>query len=220
MQANIHAVLLVGLAAGSLVALVLLSRRTPKAGQFGVALGVAFLGTLAAPVLNHHLCWEGEPLTQWLVLGPCFLLIIAFVKSLAWRRVLGALVFVGMHGLSCHFTELVHTPGWTGNPAWDGGASIAKRSLNQAISIAIDGMPDPRVEYPAGWLRDLPVWTAIDCNFHAERQPARRRQIQPVWHSSLTGLYRYTTIDLDYWYPGGPFAESGPRTELRDRPLR
>ncbi len=217
MQADVHAVLLIALTVAALAALALFKRRIPTSRQFVIAFALASFGTVAAPTFNHHLCREGEPRTQWLILGPCLLLILVFVKSAAWRRILGTVVFVGMLGLSCHFTEFVHTPGWTGNPDWDGGNSLARRGLHQVISAVAKDMEDPQVEYPAGWLRDLPVWDGINERLGDSHRPVYRRQLERAWHTWLTGLYRYTKIRQDYWYPGGPFAEAGPRTELRDR---
>ena len=219
MQATIHAVLLISLAAFALLALFLLKRRTPTSRQFVIALSIAAVGIAAASALNHHLCREGEPRTQWLILGPCLLLILVSVNSATWRRVLSSAMFIGMIGLSCHFTELVHTPSWTGNPNWDGYGSIALRSLHVALDTAAGDLEDPQVVYPAGWLRDLAVWESIDDLFGDGYQPTVKRRIERAWHSRLTGLYHYTPVRQDYWYPGGPFAETGPKTELRDRPL-
>lgn len=215
MQGTVHAVVLIVLPVAVVIALATTKRRAPTSKQFTIALAIAALGTLAAPMFNHHMCREGEPRTQWLILGPCLLLVLLFVNSAAWRRALGAVVFVGMMGLSCHFTDLVHEPGWTANPDWDGGANIIFRSRRQAAAAAAADSENPNVDMPAGWLRELPVWPAVQDQF-GDQHPVRR-ELRRAWHTWLTGLYQYSSIPQDFWYPGGPLADAMTRLELRDR---
>lgn len=218
MQGSVHAILLIALPVTVVAALAVLKRRAPTGSQFTVALAIAAVATLAAPMFNHHLCREGEPRTQWMILGPCLLLVLLFVNSPAWRRTLGAIVFIGMMGLSCHFTNLVHEPGWTGNPDWDGGATIIFRSLRQSAVAAARDSENPNVEMPAGWLRESSFWPEVQDQF-GDRHPVRR-ELRRVWHTWLTGLYRYSNIPQDFWYPGGPLADGMTRLEMRDRAAR
>lgn len=214
-QANVHAIALIVLLAGALLSLVTLRRREPTGRQWLIAIAVAFFGAAAAFVFNQHMCREGVPVNQWLLLAPCLLLILAFVSSAVWRRVLAAIVFIGMVGLSCHFAGFVHTPGWTGNQGWDGGAEISLRSLQKCAAVVAGDADDANAVMPEGWLRDSPRWDAVQ-ELYGDRHPARR-QIQPVWHSALTGFYQYTAVPQDFWYPGGPFTDGVARIELRDR---
>ncbi|MBK9126297.1 MAG: hypothetical protein IPM13_00645 [Phycisphaerales bacterium] len=218
MQGTVHAIVLIVLALAVVFALAAVKRRAPTSRQFTIALAIAVFGTLAAPMFNHHMCREGEPRTQWLILGPCLLLVLLFVNSPAWRRTLGAAVFVGMMGLSCHFTDLVHEPGWTGNPDWDGGASMMFRSLRQSAAAVAADSENPNVEMPAGWLRELSIWPAVQDQF-GDQRPVRR-ELRRTWHTRLTGLYRYSSIPQDFWYPGGSLADAITRLELRDRTTR
>lgn len=215
MEGTVHAIVLIVLPVAVAIALAAVKRRAPTNRQFTIALGIAAVGTLAAPMFNHHLCWEGEPRTQWLVLGPCLLLVLLFVNSPAWRRTLGAVVFVGMMGLSCHFTNLVHETGWTGNQDWDGGAMSMFRSMRQSVAVVVSNSERPDVEMPAGWLRELPIWPAVQDQF-GDQHPVRREPSR-VWHTWLTGLYRYSIIPQDFWYSGGPLADATTRLVLRDR---
>jgi hypothetical protein len=218
MQGTVHAVVLIILPVAVVIALAAVKRRVPTGRQFTIAFAIAAFGTLAAPMFNFHLCYEGVPFMQWLILGPCLLLILLFVKSPAWRRTLGAAVFIGMMGLSCHFTDIVHEPGWTGNPDWDGGANIRFRSVRHSAATAAAKCEDPNLELPANWLRELPIWPVVQESL--DDQHLTRREVIRTWHTTLTGLYRYFSIPQDYWYPGGPLADAITRLELRDRTPR
>ncbi len=219
MQATVHAVFLIAFAASTPLALLVLKRRAPTSRQFVIALAVAAVGTVvASPAFIRHMCREGQPLAPWLILGPCLFLILLFVNSAAWRRILGVVVFVGMVKLSCHFTDIVHMPGWTGNPDLDYGP-VVLRSMRGQVTLAAGDSEDPQDTYAAGWLRDLPVWQDIVSEHGRDRRPRARRQVERAWHTWLTGLYHYTLVPRDYWYPGGPVAEAGPKLELRDRPV-
>lgn len=216
MQGDIHAILLIVLPLAAVLATAILARRTPTDRQITIAFALAGLGTCAAPFSNHHLCREGEPRMQWLILGPCLFLVLLLVKSNAWRRLLGATVFLAMMGLSCHFTSLVHEPGWTGNPSYDGGTKVRLKVLRDTAAIvANDDDKLAKSEFAAGWLRDLPLWPAILDRFG--EQMIARRQIRYAWHTRLTGLYRYSSEPLDFWYPGGRFEEVAARIELREK---
>ncbi|MGE0479467.1 MAG: hypothetical protein AB7Q17_03240 [Phycisphaerae bacterium] len=218
MTPTAHAIVLFVVPAAVAFWLLVLKRRVPTARQFGAAFGLASLGTLAAPMFNHQLCLEGEPRNQWILLGPCLLLVLALARSAAWRRILGGCVFVGMMGLSCHFTDIVHTLGWTGNPVWDGLPAVGLSSLQGSLSLAVLERDGQDAEIPAGWVRESPAWSALDD--YARRAPRARRQVRAVWHSPLTGLYRYPTIAQDYWCPGGPAHDAIERIERRDRRRR
>lgn len=215
MQATIHAALLLVIPLAVLVAILTLKRRAPSSRQFLLAIALAALGTLAAPMFNHHLCREGEPRNQWLIVGPCLFLALLLIDSRAWRRVISASVFVAMMGLSCHFTELVHTPGWTGNPSWDGGQQAVFRSLQKSAAIVVSDMEDPKVTLPEGWLRESSIWPSVEKQFGDVRP--HRREVHGVWHSLLTGLYEYSRIPQDFWYPGGPLEDGIPHIQLKDR---
>ena len=216
MQVTIHAALLIALPAAVVIALVAAKRRAPTSRQIVIALAVAVFGMIAAQEFNQHGCLEGVPRTQWLILGPCVLLVLLYLNSKAWRWVMGMVMFVGMIGLSCHFTELVHESGWTGNPYWDGGADTLLRSLRKSAETMVADSKSAKADLPAGWLRDLPVWPDVQ-HILGERHVARR-EISQTWHTWLTGLYRYSRVPQDYWYPGGAPVDSFSHLELRDRP--
>lgn len=217
MQATVHAALLILLPVSAVMFVLLLRRRNPTSRQVLIALAIAALGTVAAPVFNHHLCREGEPRNQWLILGPCLFLILLAVDSKAWRRTLAGCVFVGMMGLSCHFTEMVHTPGWTGNPDWDGGQRAILQSMQRSAAAVTLDIENEAVALPEGWLRDSAIWSRVKDIF-GDQHPVRR-EFERAWHTPLTGLYPYRPVEQDFWYPGGPLRDAIERIELRDRAL-
>jgi hypothetical protein len=215
MQATVHAILLIVLAVAALLSVSAVKRRVPTSRQFVVAFALTALGIVVAMGVSSHLCFEGNPRRQYLILGACLLLTLALTHSAAWRRTVSACVFVGMVGLSFHFVALVHTPGWTGNPAYDGGGEALLRSVQrQAVSVAAD-IENPDATIPEGWLCDLPVGDVLRATF--EGRSLHRRQTRAVWHSPLTGIYRYDRVAQDFWYPGGPLREGVMKIEVRDR---
>jgi hypothetical protein len=143
------------------------------------------------------------------------LLVLTFVQVKMWRRIVAACVFAGMAGVSVHFSQLVHRQGWTGNPDFGGVAQIVLQTQRRtATQIVVDrGMSD--LALPAGWVRDFPSESPLREIF--DEEPLPRRQVQAVWHSPLTGFYRYDLVAQDFWYPGGPLKEGLTSLALRDR---
>jgi hypothetical protein len=89
--------------------------------------------------------------------------------------------------------------------------------VRSAASIVSES-ESPGSEFAAGWLRQIPVAQEIhDLFYHP--QP-KRRELHRTWHTWLTGLYHYSEIPQDYWYPGGPLGEAMTQLELRDRPVQ
>lgn len=218
MLVQLHAALLLALPFATAVAIAVLARRNPTSRELGTAMIIALPAMLLVSLVNHHACGEGLPRGQWLVGGLCMLLVLAAVKPALWRRMLAGLLFVSMVGLSCHFTDIVHTSGWTGNPGWEIRANSDRRSLQQAVGQLALNVEDPAATYDAGWLRELPVWEDVKSLLREQYSP--QRQFERAWHTGLTGLYRYTLVPQDVWYPGGIFKEAVGRIELRDRPER
>ena len=147
-------------------------------------------------------------------LVPCIFVVLLHVRSAVIRRTIALLLFIAMLGLSFHFTDVVHEPGWTGNPARD-VSKLALRMLQADCKNLIAETDSGRANFGPGWMRDLPFWKEIVAAGQ-DRHP-RRPVIHHAWHSWFTGLYPVSGIDQDFWYPGGPFSDSISRIELRDR---
>ncbi len=211
-----HAILLLLLPLATLVAVLAWQRRSPSTLQLALAGLFSCLAMSLAITFNNHLCREGTPRNQWLITGICMFLALAVVKSATRRRLSGAVLFVGVIGLSCHFTEVVHLTAWTGNPDWPGTAPAMLNTLPHLTGSPSTESGNPEAEYPAGWLRDLPLSPEIQHSL-TSLYPIRR-EIHRAWHTRLTGLYRYVMIPQDFWYPGGPFGRTIVQVQARDRP--
>lgn len=216
MLGSLHAVLLIGVLVVSLVAVVFLERRMASALQALVALLVSLLAASVACLFSAHLCKEGNPFAQWLLPAPAALLVLMFVKHDGWRRLIGATALVATVGLSFHFSELVHRPGYTGNPKFDVFHAVAIAHLTAAKEYA-DEVEHLEAEAPAGWLRDHPGWPELKDRFPESAPP--RRIVHQTWHSALTGLYATESVSQDYWHPGGTLADALRNLEVRHREM-
>jgi hypothetical protein len=79
---------------------------------------VASLAAAVSALSALHGCGAGTPLFQWLVPCVCAALTLIFVDPKKKRLVFGTLFAVSAIVLSFHHVHLVHTDGYTGNPAW------------------------------------------------------------------------------------------------------
>lgn len=212
---DLHAILLLALPVTTLAALFATKSHKPSSRQVVYSLLIA---AIVAAVLNlPHLCFEGNPTRPGIVAGACLAAILLRVADPKLRWALAALVAVFGFGLANHFNNVVHSAGWTGNPAWPGGAQLIFKSDRNAAVATIMSTPElARAELPTGWFRDLPAPPSVLAMFADGTY--NRRVIQPQWHSQITGLYQYDAISLDVWYPGGPLGENIGKMELRDRP--
>lgn len=214
---DVHAILLVGLPISTSVLILRLRRRTPTRTQYLIWILVCLLLVATVRIFSVHLCKEGSPKNQWLILGPFMTLAVLFINSAIWRLLTGLVLFSCMSGLSCHFNELVHTSDWTGNPEWVGyGEAVQKVIRYELVDVATKSGID-KLSFDAGWLRDL-VLPADAREYITDLHPFRRVS-KTVWHSRITGLYRKTDIPQDFWYPGGPLHSSIAKIELRDKPI-
>lgn len=163
MPVLIHAILLISLPAATMASLLFLKRRNPTSRQFVVALALTAAAMIAAAAISRHMCMEGNPRRQILILGPCLLVALCVINSVAHRLAVAAVLLTGMIGLSWHFSQVVHTNGWTGNPRFAGVHQLVFADLQKrAVSIADDD-PHAGTEHSAGWLADLPLDPGLKC---------------------------------------------------------
>ena len=114
-----HAILLILLPIATVVMVMKMDRRTPTKSAV-VCASLLFVAAMAAAInFTHHLCDAGQPFFQRLIPGPCIFIVLLHVRCAVIRRTIALLHFIAMLGLSFHFTDVVHEPGWTGNPARD-----------------------------------------------------------------------------------------------------
>ncbi len=192
------------------------AKRRRPGDDVGAATLIAVCTGLAACVINQHLCSEGTPLTQWIVPAVCLWCVLTFFESKTCRRVSAVLLVGVMFTLSCHYSDVVHEPEWTGNPR---GRSLAvgvkfefdRQDLAKKLKVFND---ESNPTYKAGWLRDLPIARGL----HEElaKKPFRE-SATTLWYTWFTRIYRREKTEQDYWYPGGLISEAADRIELRDR---
>jgi hypothetical protein len=138
--ADLHAVMLLVLPAAGLIAIAMGARRSPTARQSIAAAAIGLGAMVVCAGSNMHLCLEGVPRTQWLLPGLVLIIAWAAIGRAALRRVVAGSLIIGMLGLSCHFTHLVHQQGWTGNPEWQGtGAAHLSTRQRHFQSLRRDG---------------------------------------------------------------------------------
>lgn len=213
MEITLHAIALLAIPALTVVALCLLklSPPTPRRLLYGM---IPCLFVLLATAGCNHLCREGQDYFQWLIPVPFLYVVLLFVHSVRWRALLASGIALACVVLSSHFDSVVHEPGWTGNPAYDGMASYWLRAVRrEAARLAND---EPNLAFEANWLRDLPIAPRVPAL--AAHDVPSRRAIGHAWHTAFTGLFPYVGMPQDFWYPGGLLSEAASRIELRDRP--
>ncbi len=212
---NIHVVLLLLVPVTTLVACLTRPRRMPSLKRFTFSLLGSALLMAVMFIFSHHMTLEGNAVIQWVLPGISLFLCLCFLKVDRERRTAAALCVVMMLLLSQQFDNMVRGPFWTGNPDFPGMAKVKTNSLMQKLEISEEAKSMAGETFPEGWLRESPLVERFD--FLDDLDWPVGQEIQPVWHSSFTGLYRTRPIEQDYWYPGGPLGDAAERLDLKDR---
>lgn len=217
---NVHAIVLIGLPIGTLAMLAICKKRKPRARDL-------LVGTIGAGIVSlsglscKHLCNQGDPFFQWLIPAVCIWLVLLFVADGTWRRSVAVLLFVAEVALCHHFVEIVHRTGWTGNPAGMRAMeqNRPKVMIKEAEEFLATKAATDAIDYPAGWLKDLPPINAAETSyeFYLGDCPGLGKY-SASWHSWFTGLYdSEQAIDRDLWYLGGPIKDAKGRIVVKDR---
>lgn len=218
MLVNLHAAALLLIVVTTVAILIRGRKRSPTSRQAAIAAIIA--GGLAVLVLaiNAHACLEGTPNFQCIICGACLWCVLAYLEDRRLRSLTAISIVIAMTTLAFHYTDLVHTPNWTGNPRSPRRTAVQVVAEQQveAVSQSLRAVePDNQTQYPEGWVRDMPFAKALQ---HAllDVQPFRR-ETGWAWHSAFTGLFRTKRIDQDFWYPGGTIADAASKLALKDR---
>jgi hypothetical protein len=168
------------------------------------------------PATLRHICAEGDAIFQWLIPLLCLWMALLAVGTVRTRRGLAIGLSVSMYFLTWQHGEFAHSDAVTGSPTWDRTQRAASgTALRHMKKVLLERSQTDDTNYPAGWLRDLPLADALAGTL--ARRPLRGGA-RPLWHSSFTTLYGRVRWPQDYWYPGGPLQDAAERIELRDRP--
>lgn len=218
MNGNLHATALLLIVGATVVICTRARSRSPTGRQAAIATIVA--GGLAVLVLaiNAHACLEGTPIFQCIICGACLWCVLAYLEDRRLRFVAVISIVIVMTTSAFHYTDLVHTPNWTGNPRSPRRTAVRIVAEHQVETVsqslrAVE--PDNQTQYPEGWVRDMPFANALE-HVLLDVQPFRR-ETGWAWHSAFTGLYRTKRIDQDFWYPGGTIAEAASKLALKDK---
>ena len=216
---TLHAILLIALPPGTLLLLVLVRRRRPRAIAALIATGICFLISFVS-MSCKHLCREGNPYFQWVVPILCMLVILLFVAHKVLRRAAAIIMFALLILLCEQFHHWAHQQAWSGNP--EGSRTTEKNFNNSKIKIAemvLAGVADSdSTDYPAGWLNDLPpIQVAVaESKARIDLYCMGPAEYARCWHTWLTGLFR-AQGKRDFWYLGGLVKNADGRIVVRER---
>jgi hypothetical protein len=179
------------------------------------ALGVLFLAVCLTTVL-----WpEADPSHQLLISSACLALVMVFARPGRLRALAALAVALSTIVWSFHVLLLVGPEdGYTGNPSWTKRSCRVARAahLRTIRSVLMLIAEDDDRNYPAGWLAETELGREIPADYRRDLK-APSVEIQPLWHTPLTGLSGKRYHELSLWYPGGPLRRGIQRLEFRER---
>jgi len=209
MGPTLHALCLLALVAGTVVACVRIGR--PKKGPrvlVGILLALALVPVYVLFAL--HLCQSGDPIAQALLGGGSAVALAVWIRDRAFAALLCLAALAATAGLCDNYNGLVHGRGLTGNPY---GTPYPEREMAQdrAQAALIERGKTDVTEYPAGWLADLALTTPADARTLSEYRA------RSLWHSWFTMLFERESTAVALWYPGGAPAAAASRLEWRSK---
>lgn len=219
-MAELHAFILIGCVAATLAMVATAKRRTFGGRRERLIAVLAPLGLALLPATMRHMCAEGNPFMQWFVPLLCLWATFMCIGPRVLRRGIAVVLTFVMFGLSWHFIDFVHSPEWTGNPAWHRAQeAVGQSTLRSAQAGLLTCGEGDASAYAAGWLRELDAGACVreSAEYHLRDRRIVRGDGKRVWHTWITGLYQRVTISQDVWYPGGRLGEGAMKLELRDR---
>jgi len=159
------------------------------------------------------LCYRPHAIPQVMIPAACFAFSITCIGARGLRAIFafGSLAMLLL--LWFQHDALV----WSGQCTSPTLARFSSRGYGQIELARVSselkrvGETD-RTEYPAAWLRDLPIEVALD--------PPPNQHAECAWHTWLTGLYLRRDTARDFWFPGGTLSEAADKLEIRERPSR
>jgi hypothetical protein len=187
-------------------------RRAPLA--IGIAFGVMMLASCLTTVFDD---FEVDSSHQLLIPSACLLLLLVFTGPTRMRTMAVLAVVLATFVWSSQILLLVGpNTRYTSNPeAARRSCWTERRADSRAIRAALseEAEHDKR-SYPTGWFAECDLSQRIPADY-LRYTKAPSAEIQPFWHSALTGLYGKTHRELFLWYPGGRLREGLQRMEFR-----
>lgn len=219
MAGHIHAVILLACPIATMLILWRASRRRPSRQSILLAGFASVLLMCICQATSYHLCNAGRATTQWLLPAACLFFVLAFLASTRLRWWMAGAVVIASIGLKCHYEDLIHQTAWTGNPEDRTTKRLYTRQAETMLRKLAENPLSHDAAYPAGWLRETPIWPALyaiagdEWSWQEELDHPMKSVPISQWHSIFTRLYRSEWPQVDYWYKGGPIATA--KVELR-----
>lgn len=219
MAGNIHAVILLCCPIATILILWRVARRRPSRQTVLLAAFASVVLMCIGEATSYHLCNVGRATTQWFLPAACLFFVLAYAASTKVRWWMAAALVVALIGLKCQYEELVHQTAWTGNPNDRTTELLYARQAETMLRKLSEKSSSQGAAYPAGWLRDMPIWPALyaiageEWSWQDELEHPQKSVPIPLWHSVFTRLYRCEWPQADYWYTGGPISTA--KVELR-----
>lgn len=175
------------------------------------------------------MCNAGNPVTQLIIPCTCFAICYAaFEEPHTPRWILFVLFFTPL-ALGFHYTIIVHSEGYTGNPrSINRAIRSLQRSNLQQIKLYYDYAFQDRPavlssNYPPGPLAASGAWQVlVDRIADSEEKEkvddlltSKEYHTHWLWHTWLTGIYGVSSRPLKLWYPGGKLKDAVQQLEYR-----
>ena len=199
-------------------------RRPKQFRQFIYSLLTAGVALIIVSTLTAHMCNAGQPISQLLIPAIGLVLTLTFVEDGFVSMIMVPLLCVAMLGLGFHYDAIVHSTGYTGNPAGVNRSikvmqNHTRTQIRQALEVSIQKSPALATNtYLAGYFDQSDVMQLVD----AETRDGSRRtlaidehQYYWLWHSPITGIFGVSSHPTRLWYPGGPLKSGMAGLEYR-----
>jgi hypothetical protein len=192
------------------------TRPTGRRVVWGILSG--FVGFFLLSMFTAHACDAGEPNFYMSYAGLSVAAPIIACKSRVLRSVLAGTFLLVFTSLAFHYVDLVHEPGYTGNPA---SLRIGRwASLKYARALAAQNAG----HVPPGFLDEAlgsGAWKgtqdAADPLYALAKGGVTSRKERARWYTHFTGLWETEDVRLGLWTPGGALSEIADKMELRER---
>lgn len=210
MAGHIHAATLLACPIVTILILWRARRRRPSDRELLCIFAVtAVVLIVAAFLFTCDICGLPKALAQWMAPGFCLFFLMAYPANAKVRLIASCGMLIAMFALPLSYDALISTPEWTGAPYSDSQERI-RLAAARGIFVDVANAPELRKErYDACWLRELPVWPAMEQMARNDRRgefinDPKCQVAIPQWHSGFTNLCGAVTVPADFWYMGGP----------------
>lgn len=166
-------------------------------------------------------CGGQSPVLEYCIPGACLVLILILFRShlLRWGAT-GLLILV-----AAVLAAFIQCPDKYGPYASHPLTRALRRETQigerwkkfAAETLRNSDLVDKSLKYEPGWLSDLPLIRQNPSLLGRVPEPSHVTLIQPLWHTTLTGIYALVRVPAGLWYPGGQFDKALNALEIRKK---